>query len=110
MEFRDRHAIITGGAMGIGKATAEPISKRGARVSIVDNDADAGRQAASAVGAQARFFRCDVAKPADAENAVREAIRAHGDISFLINNVGIVRYGTVVDQSLEDWEATINVN
>jgi len=109
MQFLDRLAVITGGAKGIGAATAQAFRREGARVALLDVD-DSAAQLAKELGAGTLFLKCDVSKSAEVNGAVQKVIAQLGDISFLINNAGIQTYGTCADTTEEDWDRTINVN
>lgn len=109
MRFTDQIAVVTGGAKGIGAATATLLAREGARVALLDTDADAGAEVASDLG-DARFIACDVAD-ADAVAAAFDEIRAtFGGIDLLVNNAGIQRYGTVTKTSEDLWDEVMNVN
>ena len=79
INFRGKVAIVTGGAMGIGEATARTFCELGARVAVLDRDEQQGRAAVQRLaeaGCSATFHACDVAKLADVESAVSEAARS----------------------------------
>ncbi|HET8596252.1 MAG TPA: glucose 1-dehydrogenase [Castellaniella sp.] len=84
-----RTAIITGGAAGIGQATAEVLARRGYRLCIADLDAEAAGRAARALGADHVGLGCDVSREDAVDRAVRDAIAALGRIDVLVNNAGI---------------------
>lgn len=102
--------LIFGGARGIGGATAEHFAARGWNVVIADVRDDDGARLANRLGDQGHFTRCDVAVPADIERAFHEAAAAFPLLNAVFNNVGIARYGTVDELSLDDWEMTFRVN
>ncbi|KAJ1292295.1 hypothetical protein BS78_02G381400 [Paspalum vaginatum] len=81
-------AVITGGASGIGKATAAEFVRNGARVIIADVQDDLGRAAAAELGA-ARYTRCDVTDEAQVAAAVDLAVELHGRLDVMFNNAGI---------------------
>ncbi|MGC2648905.1 MAG: SDR family NAD(P)-dependent oxidoreductase, partial [Candidatus Sulfotelmatobacter sp.] len=87
-------AIITGGAGGIGRATALLFAREGAAVSIVDLNQEAGLaivQEISARGGRATFQRADVTHAADCRRAIEHTAKQFGDIHVLVNNAGIIR-------------------
>ncbi|MEM8484558.1 MAG: glucose 1-dehydrogenase [Bacteroidota bacterium] len=100
-------ALVTGGAKGIGAATAKRLLAEGACVAILDVDS-AGETLLES--ADARFLLCDVTKPAAVEAAVSEIIEAFGELDILVNNAGIQHYGTVLTTTLEEWDRVMNVN
>src|SRR5689334_18480423 len=90
--FSGKVVIVTGGALGIGRATAHSFADEGARVTIADIDDDAGRSAVEEVqqaGGEAQFVRADLARSAECERVVAETVRAFGGLDVLFNNVGI---------------------
>ncbi len=92
MDFTGRIVLITGAANGIGRATATSFAQAGAKLVLVDRDAQAGAQAAaelSAAGTDARFFAADVSKSAEVEAFVHATVTAHGRIDCFFNNAGI---------------------
>lgn len=108
-----RHAVITGGAGGIGRAAAEACLARGMRVTLADNDADALRATAAALeeGAPGRVapWPCDVRDPAQVEALRDAALDAHGPVHLLMLNAGLGR-PTKPWAERDAWEETIGVN
>lgn len=86
---------ITGGAQGIGRATAEEFIARGARVSIGDLDLDLARQTAAAIGATAHHL--DVADPESYRAFLAATAEEHGNLDVLVNNAGIMPNGGFLD-------------
>ncbi len=112
IHFRDKVVAVTGGAMGIGEATARKFAELGAAVAILDVDADAGRKTAQALGKQGRaeFYPCNVGSPSETEQAVASVIRDFGGIDVLVSNAGIQRYGDVIGTTEELWDEVMAVN
>jgi NAD(P)-dependent dehydrogenase (short-subunit alcohol dehydrogenase family) len=98
-------ALITGGASGIGEAAARLFSQNGARVVIVDVNAEAAAKVASELDG-ARSFGCDIGD----ERAVQLVLSQVDKLDVLVNNAGIGLVGSVEETSLEDWERLLRVN
>jgi NAD(P)-dependent dehydrogenase (short-subunit alcohol dehydrogenase family) len=106
-------AIITGGAGGIGRATALLFAREGAAVSIVDLNREAGAALASEIsagGGRANFEMADVTRAADCHRVMERAAKQFGDVHILFNNAGIIRRASVVDITEEDWDQVMAVN
>ena len=101
-----RTALVTGGAQGIGAAIVETLASRGYRVAILDLDPDATAKAAAQYDA-AVACPCDVSDP-NAVEAVFEGLDFVPDL--VVNNAGIVRFGALHEQSLEDFTKVVAVN
>jgi len=104
MRFQSKIAVVTGGASGIGRATAERLASEGAHVWIGDIDNDGGRAVADRIGGH--FQRCDVSDPAQIEALIVAAHRA-GGIDYLVNNAGAGGSPERIDAiSPDDWDRT----
>ena len=102
-EFAGRAALVTGGASGIGRATARLLAARGARVAVLDRDlADSGHGLVSVIA--------DVTDDAAVRRAVGEAADALGSLDILVNNAGIGAAGTVEDNPDDEWHRVLDVN
>jgi NAD(P)-dependent dehydrogenase (short-subunit alcohol dehydrogenase family) len=112
-QFDGKTVLITGGAGGIGRATALLFASEGAAVGIVDLNEEAGRDVAreiSAAGDRAIFERADVTRAADCRRVVERIVHEFGGIHILFNNAGNIRRASVVEISEEDWDAVMAVN
>ncbi len=106
-----RVAVITGGASGIGAATARRFVAEGARVVIADLLADAGEALAAELGDAARYARVDVTSEDDVAAAVDLATSELGALDVMFNNAGIIgAYGSIARLDMADVERTIAVN
>jgi NAD(P)-dependent dehydrogenase (short-subunit alcohol dehydrogenase family) len=113
LELKGKLAIVTGGAMGIGEATARELAAQGATVAIFDVNGEAGARTAADIaksGAACDFFPCDVSKYAKADSAVRAFVAKYGAIDILISNAGIQDYGDVVTTTEEAWDRLMGIN
>lgn len=113
MQLTDKVAIITGGASGIGRATALLFAREGAALVIADLNAEAGQDVVNEIekaGGQARFESADVTSAADCRRVADRTLREFGKIDLLFNNAGIIRRATVLDLSEEDWDRVMAVN
>lgn len=112
--FEGKVALVTGGAMGIGKATALAFAREGARVVISDVNPGEGEQAVAEVrraGGQALFIPCDVSKAADVAALVTGTVRAFGRLDAAFNNAGIGGLSSpVADYADADWDRVMGVN
>ena len=112
MDIAGRKAFVTGGASGLGAATARALAAAGATVGIFDRDADKGQAIAAELGGQ--FFAVDVSDAASAETAVAAAITALGTPSVLVNCAGIGTAARIVGRDgpmpLDAFSRVINVN
>lgn len=89
MEMKDVVAVVTGGASGLGGATAQRFVEQGAKVVILDRDEDNGNAHAEALGENARFAKADVTSETDVENALELAVGEFGQLNVLVNCAGI---------------------
>ncbi|MFE4593146.1 SDR family NAD(P)-dependent oxidoreductase [Streptomyces laurentii] len=103
-----KRAIVTGGATGIGRATARVLTELGARVVIADIDTDGGQQTAKDTGGV--FVRCDVSRREDCEAVAAVAQERFGGVDVLFNNAGIIRRSTICEITEDDWDLAMAVN
>ncbi|MFG3288176.1 SDR family NAD(P)-dependent oxidoreductase [Streptomyces sp. NPDC048179] len=102
-DFEGLRALVTGGASGIGRATAELLAERGAQVAVLDLDP-------SSVEKPLLGFRADVTDDTSVRTAVTSAVDALGGLDVLINNAGIGAQGTVEDNDDAEWHRVFDVN
>lgn len=109
MRFAGKRAVVTGGASGIGQATAQRLVREGAEVLIGDIDEAAGRNIAETSNGRIRFQRCNVCEASDIE-ALVTAADAAGGIDVLFNNAGAGGARAPIDQiSPDEWDFTQNL-
>lgn len=108
MRLQNKRAIITGGARGIGRATAERFIAEGAKVMIADVDAEAGEKTAKAIGAS--FIKCDVSRKADVNALVDQAVGDFGGIDVVVNNAAVIHKAELLDLEEEDYDQVLGVN
>lgn len=105
-------ALVTGGASGIGRATAILFGQEGAAV-VVHDLKEEGRATADAIvggGGRAIFVQGDVTRAADCRAAVERAVSEYGGLHVLVNNAGIIRRASVVETTEEEWDRVMAVN
>ncbi|MGD0790346.1 MAG: glucose 1-dehydrogenase [Terriglobales bacterium] len=113
MQLAGKVALITGGASGIGRATALLFAREGAAIALADVNADAGQRVADEIaqsGGRAFFEPVDVTRAGDCQRVVGQTIREFGRIDILFNNAGIIRRATVLDLTEDDWDRVMAVN
>ena len=106
MDFTGKVALITGGGGGIGRATALGFALRGAKVMVVDHDAESGKVTTDVVaqrGGDAKFVMADVTKSASVQDYVKATLDAYGRIDCFFNNAGIE--GKVVP--IQDYDEAV---
>ena len=112
MQLKDRVAIVTGGAslLGIGWATAKRFADEGARVVLLDIDAEATAQAAREIGPQHLGLVCDVRDEAACQQVVQQVLDAFGRIDILVNNAGVSQSHRLMDSTQADYDLVMDVS
>ena len=108
MELRDRTAVITGGASGIGAACARAFAARGARVVVADVQTDLAQAVADEIGGHA--VRCDVGREADVNALVAEAEERFGPIDMFFSNAAVATGGDPLTTPIEVWDDQWQIN
>lgn len=113
MRLKDKVAIITGAASGIGAATAEIFAREGAKVVVADFDQEHGEKVAEQLrktGAEALFFRVDVADAESVQQLMDKTLESFERVDILVNNAGITADGWLVKMTEEAWDRVMDVN
>ena len=110
MRFENKVVMVTGGAAGIGRVTAENFAKEGAKIAICDVNPEAGEAALKVLGPEASFEKVDVADSASVSSWVDAVFEKYGQIDVLVNNAGITRDSLIMRMKEADWDAVISVN
>ena len=113
-QFKNKVALVTGGASGIGEACALTFARRGAKVAVVDLNDELGEKTAAAArqaGAEAIYLRVDVSDPAAVEKMVADTVKAFGRVDIAVNNAGIGgETNPTGAYSIEGWRKVIDIN
>ena len=114
MRLADKVCLVTGGARGIGAATAERFVAEGARVMIADRRSDEGIELCHTLNAQrqdcARFAELDIASEEAWRDAVADTVKKFGRLDVLVNNAGMIRVATLEETDLDMFRKVINTN
>ena len=119
MRMKDKVVLVTGGASGIGKATATRFAEEGAQLVICDLNEAAGQEAVKLLGGEAGFYKVNVASRADVQQWIDSVVARYGRIDVLINNAGVLRDGQLVkfkdgqlvgQMAEADFDLVISVN
>ena len=114
MALKNKVALITGSARGIGKAIAETLAKRGANLVITDLNIDQAAATAeeirSNIGVETLALQVDVSDFDSANTMIKGALEAYGQVDILVNNAGITRDNLIMRMDESDWDSVLDVN
>ncbi len=112
VEYKGTVALVTGAGSGIGKALAEALVSRGARVVVADIDATNAKRVAAELGNAAHAIVCDLAEPTAANRLVEDSFALHDRLDLICSNAGIARADPLLDEALDstDVERLFSVN
>lgn len=119
MRMKGKVVLVTGGAAGIGKATALRFAEEGATVIICDVNEASGQEAVKLFGDKVAFYKVDVANRAEVQKWIEDVIAKYGHVDVLVNNAGVLRDGQLVkfkegqlsgQMSEADFDVVISVN
>jgi 3-oxoacyl-[acyl-carrier protein] reductase len=113
MAIAGKVAVVTGGASGIGEATARLLARDGVKIVIADMNEELAKKTAESIassGAEAVAYKVNVAKLEECEALVDFTVEKFGELSILINNAGVVRDTLIPMMSRDEWDLVINVN
>jgi len=113
MKLKDKVALVTGGARGIGQAIAMAFAREGADIVVADVNLEVAQKTASeieALGRKALALEMDVTDYAKVEDGVNKILDKFGKVDILVNNAGITKDNLILRMSQGEWDAVINVN
>jgi 2-deoxy-D-gluconate 3-dehydrogenase len=112
-DLSGRGAVVTGGAMGIGRAVALRLAEAGASVMIADIDLEAAGRSVEEIkagGGKAQAIAADASSAADAKKAAHATVEAFGSLDILVNNAGIYPMSPLLDMREELWDRVLDLN
>jgi len=110
LNLKDRVAVVTGGAAGIGEAIARALAAEGCRVSILDRNEDAASKLAETLGGGTQYVAANVGEPSSVANAFAQLLRRHSSLDILVNAAGVLSTGLVADLPTAEWQRVHEVN
>ena len=113
MLLKDRVALVTGAAQGMGRGIAQALAEEGAAVAVTDIQQDGGAETATMVeklGVRASAFTMDVTSEASVAQTLEAVVREFGHLDVLVNNAGVIKMNPFLDISATDYAATFDVN
>jgi NAD(P)-dependent dehydrogenase (short-subunit alcohol dehydrogenase family) len=112
-KFKDKTAIVTGGASGIGRALCFNLARHGAFVTVADINIEGAKQVAESIassGGRAGAVKLDVTKKEDVQKIIKDTAEEHGRLDYIFNNAGIGNIGDERDKTFDDWQRIIDIN
>ena len=103
-------ALVTGGARGLGFATAQAFKAEGAKVAVTDRLEAEGARAVASLGDDVVFLAQDVTKPEEWDRVLDQVVARLGAIDILVNNAGIGHFETIETMTFDRWSKTLDVN
>src|SRR5437764_1526227 len=111
MRLKDKTAIVTGAGSGMGQCIAETFAREGARVAVLDVNAEAAKRVAAGIGNGAIALTCDVARKGEIDAAIQAALAAFGRLDILVNNAGVAHVNKPVTEIAEaEFDRVFAVN
>ncbi len=108
MRLKNKVAIITGSASGIGKKTGEEFLKEGAKV--VFSDISESVDFVDGLGESAKYIKCNVADAKEVKDLVKKTVESFSRVDIFVNNAGVGALGGILDVTDEDWKKVIDIN
>jgi len=111
--LKDKVALVTGAAQGIGKAIAETLAREGAHVAICDVNLEKAQETAkeiSALGVKSTAYKTNVSVAAECDSLIESVVKDLGKLDILVNNAGVTRDGLLIRMSEQDWDLVISIN
>jgi len=112
-DLRGKVAIVTGGAMGIGKGISMRLAEAGASIMIPDLNLEVAQKTVAeikALGGKATAIQADVSNINDAQKVIDATLKAFGDLDIMVNNAGIYRFMPAIDMTEAMWDKTLGIN
>jgi 3-oxoacyl-[acyl-carrier protein] reductase len=109
----DRIALVTGAAQGLGRAIAQSLAAAGAKVALIDVNAESLAESAAAIrtaGGLSEPFACDVTQSEQVGKTVEAVVKLWGGLDILVNNAGITRDNVLLRMKDDQWDAVLNIN
>ena len=114
MLLKNKVSIVTGGARGIGKATALLFAEEGSDIVLADTDLESIKNNAdeiiSGTGRKCIAVKVDISQKSDVDKMVSAAVEEYGKIDVLVNNAGILLHRSVLDMTEEEWDRIMDVD